>query len=367
MLMHDIILFCFVLLCCGHPCLKRCFLQTRAGVYIGNFKGELRHGSGKCKWSDGSTYEGDWVDGEMKDCSYIHQETSMRVNSLGIVVMAMTPKLGRMKLQMGMSVYTGDWADGDAFDGYMQMGMSTWEIGKKTMDGKGIMSWATGDVFDGCWSDGLIHGFGVYRSANGDVYTGNWKIDKMDYGRWILDSANGDVFDGYLKLEKDKMDGIGIMTWATGDVFDGCWSNGLIHGSGVYRYANGDVDIGNFRSKLLHVNGKYTCSDGTNCEGDLVDKKVTEKEELMIWALQNPDGSTSLQISNKGQSKASGASPLLIERECMQGVLIVEKIRQYSEVTHNNKKNKKQDAFSAKKLKKRSCIWAFLKTIKASI
>jgi len=32
---------------------------------IGNFKGELRHGSGKCTWSDGSTYEGDWVDGEM--------------------------------------------------------------------------------------------------------------------------------------------------------------------------------------------------------------------------------------------------------------------------------------------------------------
>ena len=255
------------------------------------------------------------------------------------------------------------------------------------MDGKGIVSWATGDVFDGSWSDGLVHGFGVYRSANGDVYTGNWKIDKMDYGRWILDSANGDVFDGYLSnglrhgfgvykfangdvyvgnWKKDKMDGTRIMTWATGDVFDGCWSNGLIHGSGVYRYANGDVDIGNFRSKLLHGNGKYTCSNGTIYEGDLVDKKVTEKG-LMIWALQNPDGSTSLQISNKGQSKASGVSPLLIERECMQGVLIVEKIRQYSEVTHNNKKSKKQDAFSAKKLKKRSCIWAFLKTIKASI
>ena len=203
---------------------------------------------------------------------------------------------------------------------------------------------ANGDVFDGCLSNGLRHGFGVFRFANGDVYIGNWK--------------------------KDKMDGTGIMSWATSDVFDGCWSNGLIHGSGVYRYAM-DVDIGNFRSKLLHGNllhgnGKYTCSDGTIYEGDGVDKKVTEKG-LMIWALQNPDGSTLLQISNKGQSEPSGVSPLLIEREYMQGVLIVEKIRQYSEVTHNNKKNKKHDAFSVKKVKKRSCIWAFFKTIKAII
>jgi hypothetical protein len=124
------------------------------------------------------------------------------------------------------------------------------------------MIWANGDVFDGCCSNGLRHGFGVYRYANGDVYIGNW--------------------------EKDQKDGRGIMIWANGDVFDGFWSNGLIiHGS--------------------------------------------------AWNLS-------------------------------LGLLIgVEKINQYSEVTHNNKNNKKQDAFSANKVKKRSSVWAFFKTVKAVI
>ena len=51
-------------------------------------------------------------------------------------------------------------------------------------------------------------------------------------------------------------------------------------------------------------------------------------------------------------------SPLIIKRKYMQGVLIVEKIKQDSEVTYNNR-NKRQDKFRVKKVKKRSCIWPF--------
>jgi len=57
--------------------------------------------------------------------------------------------------------------------------------------------------------------------------------------------------------------------------------------------------------------------------------KVTEKG-LMIWGLQNPICPDS----------SSGAILFVVKREYMQGVLIVDKVRPYSEITHNNKKEK---------------------------
>jgi 1-phosphatidylinositol-4-phosphate 5-kinase len=242
--------------------------------------------------------------------------------SVGLMAMFLLV-LGQLALH-GFGVFTS--LDGDVYSG-------NWKTGK--LDGRGNLNWANGDHFSGCLSNGLRHGFGVYRCVNGDVYSGNWK--------------------------KDKMDGRGSMNWANGDVFDGCWSNGLIHESGVFRFANGDVDIGNFKSRLLYDNGTYTCSDRTMYKGCICSNEKVIQKGLMIWSLQNPDGGRICA------NCSSGVKPLIIEREYMKGVLIVEKIRQYSKVTHN-KKNKKQDAFNiAKKVKQRSCVWAFLNTIKAII
>ncbi|KEH33100.1 MORN domain protein [Medicago truncatula] len=41
------------------------FIVSCKFVYIDNFKGQLHHGNGNYTWSDGSIYEGDWIDGEM--------------------------------------------------------------------------------------------------------------------------------------------------------------------------------------------------------------------------------------------------------------------------------------------------------------
>jgi 1-phosphatidylinositol-4-phosphate 5-kinase len=83
------------------------------------------------------------------------------------------------------------------------------------------------------------------------------------------------------------------------------------------------------------------------------------------WGHQNPDGdcicrdssSALLQTSNDGQSEVSGMSNTVFEREYMQGVLIVERIKQYSEISHN--KTKKQNKFSMKQAKKNSFIGVF--------
>ena len=38
----------------------RRYEYTTGAVYEGMWKGGLRHGHGKMKWSDGATYEGEW-------------------------------------------------------------------------------------------------------------------------------------------------------------------------------------------------------------------------------------------------------------------------------------------------------------------
>ncbi|RHN42467.1 putative phosphatidylinositol-4-phosphate 5-kinase [Medicago truncatula] len=76
------------------------------------------------------------------------------------------------------------------------------------------------------------------------------------------------------------------MNWANGDVFNGCWSNGLRHGSGVYRFANGDVYFGNFKSNLFHGHGKFTWWNGTIYEGDWVDGERTGNKFMipsLVW------------------------------------------------------------------------------------
>jgi len=73
-------------------------------------------------------------------------------------------------------------------------------------DGKGTATLANGDVLDACWSNGLLHGFGVFRAANGDVYTGDW--------------ADGDAFDGCqmdLDMDLEFIDmQMGMSTWEIG-------------------------------------------------------------------------------------------------------------------------------------------------------
>ncbi|XP_058750394.1 uncharacterized protein LOC131623400 [Vicia villosa] len=143
------------------------------------------------------------------------------------------------------------------------------------------------------------------------------------------------------------------MKWANGDVFEGCWSKGLRHGSGVYRFAKGDVCNGNFKSKFLHGKGKYTCSNGTIYKGYWDDGTMTKK----IPDLENLVGDCMLlHICNKGESDA-GLSCLVTKGKNIQGVMIVEKIEQYSETT-------KLEVMQGKKS---SSIRTFFKTVKAKL
>ena len=93
---------------------------------------DIEDGYDKGKWtySDGSSYEGEMLDGEFH----------------------------------GKGKYT--WASGDVYEG-------DWVIGER--NGKGKFTFADGDIFEGYYVNGKRDGKGKYTFANGQVEEGYWE------------------------------------------------------------------------------------------------------------------------------------------------------------------------------------------------
>ncbi|RZC12842.1 Phosphatidylinositol 4-phosphate 5-kinase 7 isoform E [Glycine soja] len=330
---------------------------SNGDVYIGKIKGMLPHGKGKYTWSDGTVYEGDWVNGKMTGKGLITWPTGAKYE--GEFSGGYLHGHGTFTHSTGC-IYSGGWRM-DAHHG----------IGRK--------EYSNSDIYEGLWKEGIREGCGRYSWENGNTYIGNWKSGKID--------------------------GRGVMKWANDDIFDGCWINGLKQGSGVYRFADGGLYIGTWSKGLKDGRGtfypagskqpslKKLCSlnsdDGLllNTEKHTATKqKFTRSfsEKISVSGrskssrqichrtssldanciIQDPAGDcicrdsspTLSQTFNESQSEASGVNSLLYEREYMQGVLIMERIRNYSEIPH---KNKRQNTFSVKQAKKSSWIDIF--------
>ena len=115
---------------------------------------------------------------------------------------------------------------------------------------------------------GRAHGEGVATFANekhGDVYEGEWKDGRI-HGKGIYSSANGEVYEG--EHQEDKKHGRGTLRKNNGDVYEGEHSGGRIHGKGIYRWACGDVYEGEWRNGMKHGQGFGQYVNGDVYEGD---------------------------------------------------------------------------------------------------
>lgn len=190
------------------------------GEYIGERNSFNRfHGHGVYTYTNGSIYEGQWVDGR---------------------------KQGQGKqMQPDGSVYTGEWRDNQ-------------------MHGKGRMRWDNGDSYDGTWSDGHMHGKGVYTSANGDRFQGSFVVNQRE-GDGVLTRRNGERFEGRWKA--GLRDGKGVLTKPGVGVITGRWSDDKLVGDATVTFSNGDRFVGALQNELPH--GKGTCktkSMSATCE-----------------------------------------------------------------------------------------------------
>lgn len=173
----------------------------------------------KQSFSDGSYYEGDFVNGKF------HGK-------------------GKYTWANG-TYYEGDFANGD-FNGY---GKRTYDDGavyegefeNDMCNGKGKLTYADGDYYEGYFVNGDFNGYGKYIYADGAVYEGEFK-NNMSYGKGKLTDADGETYEG--EYQEGKRHGRGKCVLPDGTVQDGYFENGEFVGAAESAYeVDEEMDI----------------------------------------------------------------------------------------------------------------------------
>lgn len=105
---------------------------------------------------------------------------------------------------------------------------------------------------------------GTLTTASGDVYTGTFTNGVLE-GTGTLKTASGDSYNG--SFSGGKANGSGTMTYANGTVYTGSWSDGQRSGSGTMKYPNGDSFTGSWANDVKDGSGTYTWANGTTYSG----------------------------------------------------------------------------------------------------
>ncbi len=168
-------------------------------TYAGMLTDGSRNGYGKITWTNGDSYEGNWVWGE----------------------------------RTGKGTYT--WASGATYTGDFIDGVRT---------GKGTYTWADGATYTGDFINGVRTGKGTYTWADGATYTGDF-VDGKQTGKGTFSWASGATYTG------DFIDGVrtgkGIYTWPNGNIYIGDFVDGKRTGFGMYISADGETTVGQWQ------------------------------------------------------------------------------------------------------------------------
>lgn len=160
----------------------------------GEMKAARLHGKVSIRWSNGSSYDGDYLAG----------------------------------IRHGRGIFKNA-ADGTSYDGDWKNDMP---------NGYGTANWKEGNSYQGDWKNGYLDGTGIFRFANGDVYQGEFK-NGIREGNGTFKWKDGNSYQGDWK--NNKADGKGVYRFANGGVYQGEFKNGMREGQGVYNDATGKV------------------------------------------------------------------------------------------------------------------------------
>jgi hypothetical protein len=125
-------------------------------VYEGEWRDDMRWGTGKERYADGSCYEGEFA------------------NDI---------KSGRGSIR---------WSDGSSYEG---------DFLREQLTGKGTYRWADNRVYSGDWVQGQMHGQGRFTYADGKTYVGGYLNDRKNgYGvfTWPDYQYAGEWLDGHM-------------------------------------------------------------------------------------------------------------------------------------------------------------------------
>eukprot|EP00075_Anas_platyrhynchos_P028143 XP_027317396.1 alsin [Anas platyrhynchos] len=92
-------------------------------------------------------------------------------------------------------------------------------------------------VYDGRWLSGKPHGRGTLKWVDGRMYSGTFRTGLEDgYGEYRVPNKALNKDDHYVGYWKEgKMCGHGVYSYATGEVYEGCFQDNMRHGHGLLR------------------------------------------------------------------------------------------------------------------------------------
>jgi len=178
-----------------------------------------REGVGKAAYTNGDTYEGEYVNGKRDGKGvYIYKAKNWRYE-------------GQFKAGLRHGLGVMQYSKTERYQGF-------WVEGKKS--GQGTMWYANKDIYTGEWLDGEKHGAGVYYfHETGGELDGTWEAGNYVHGSWVdkaglkyigrfenqLPSSDGEFLfpsgvqvKGYYKQGKPGKDGTPSLQWVQTDV-----------------------------------------------------------------------------------------------------------------------------------------------------
>ena len=244
-------------------------------TYVGNFKNDKRHGHGILTYPNGSTYDGNWTDG--------------KANGHGVSIGGGSRYVGNVKNDQkhGHGVYT--YPDGSTYVGNFK---------NDKRHGYGVYTYSDGSTYVGYWKDHAQHGQGTYRSVHGHFEGFFRKGLKHGAGTELL--SNGEKYIG--NFQKNKRHGKGFLELPSRVSFQGSFEDGHIHGQGtLFRKNNRIWKKGHFENSDLHGKGIVFANNGTvQLEGTFIHGKFYDQTALMIQKyLDTRDSSALKKITGK--------------------------------------------------------------------
>jgi hypothetical protein len=213
-------------------------------IYEGEVENEKPNGKGKIidtrysSWAGGDdVYEGNFIDGKLHGKG----KSKTIVNGYG---------------KNHFQIREGDFVNGE-------------------LHGKGKITWTDQDwMKEGDFTNGVLHGKG-YEKAVYDEYEGDF-VDGKRHGKGKRVISNviseGDFINNEFVTGKK--------TYPDGDIFEGNFNYGKLHGKGKKTFSNGDIYEGDFVLDKEHGTGKLTGKDGKIYEGEFADGKPIKPAEL---------------------------------------------------------------------------------------
>ena len=222
-------------------------------TYVGNFEKDKRHGYGIVTYPNGSTYDGNWKEG--------------KANGHGVST-------------VGGSRYVGNFKNDQKH-------------------GHGVYTYPDGSTYVGYWADHVQHGQGTYRSARGYYFQGLFRKGlKHGAGTELL--SDGEKYIGNFK--NHKRHGKGFLEFPSRVSFQGSFEDGHIHGQGtLFRKNNRIWKKGHFDNNDLHGKGVVFANNGTvQLEGTFIHGKFYNQTALMVQKyLDTRDSSALKKITGK--------------------------------------------------------------------